>query len=443
MKRKSIMPIPKQYCDRNNKGCVPAYILYDKRFAKAAEVFCTYAESIHNVVFKNVEGGIVLKYDKKLENEAYTIDCDESSITVTASQHKGMNNALSCLLGLISSDKGRISYDCCLIEDEPDVCYRTFMLDTARYPHNISYLYKYVDLCYMNRLSYFQIHLTDNENFTLKLPAFPKIKGKYSKKQLSALAKYAEARGITIIPEINVPGHSRALTYTYPEVFGECDIMSASENTFSALEEIFAYVHETFPNSPYIHIGGEEGRLSEWEKCKPSQAYMKEHGIESVSELYAEYIHRVSDIVFALGCTPIVWEGFAEEYNDRISKDVIVAAWESYYQTADRLVNSGFKIINASWVPLYIVCPTKYRSPKEILDWDIRTWHNWYEKSAAYPNGLMLKEDEGEVIGAQLCAWGDNFVGADDPEELCQQEYALVEERMPAFSERTWNALKK
>jgi hexosaminidase len=170
---------------------------------------------------------------------------------------------------------------------------------------------------------------------------------------------------------------------------------------------------------------------------------MKQHNISSVKELYAVYIRRATEIIFSLGCIPIVWEGFAEEYNDYISKDVIVVVWESLYQTADRLVKSGFKVINASWEPLYIVTRGRYWTPAEILKWNIRTWRNWLEKSAAYPNGITLAEDEGEVLGGQLCAWGNGFCNCDNCEALCEEELKLVEERIPAFAERTWNAYKR
>ncbi len=145
----------------------------------------------------------------------------------------------------------------------------------------------------MNRLSYFQIHFNEYPNFTIILPDLPKSNGKYSKTELRALTEYAEARGITIITEIDIPGHTAVMTKTYPEIF---------------------------PNSPYIHIGGDEAKIGEWEKCETTQAYMKKHGIVSVHELYAEYICRVGEMILELGCTPIMWEGFSKEYNDRIIK---------------------------------------------------------------------------------------------------------------------------
>ncbi len=69
-----------------------------------------------------------------------------------------------------------------------------------------------------------------------------------------------------------------------------------------------------FPHSPWIHIGGDEAETGEWEKCPITQAYMKKKGIETVGELYAEYVRTAAEIVFELGCTPVVWEGFAKEF---------------------------------------------------------------------------------------------------------------------------------
>ncbi len=437
------LPLQKHITEHGIKASVPACITAEPEFATAKEVFCGYAKDLHGLTFTDGEGGIRLISDRGLQEEGYRMDCTTQGIAVYALGHKGMSRALSTLLPKISFEQGRVTYPCALIEDAPDVPFRNFMLDTARYPHDISYFYRYVDLCYLHRLSYFQLHLSESQHFTLCLPEYPNLNGAYTKEELSAVAEYAEARGITVIPEIDVPGHSDVLTSTYPEVFGTRRVMSASETTFAALEKIFAQLHEIFPHSPYIHIGGDEARIAEWESCKASQAYMKEHGITSIHELYAEYIRRVTEMIFALGCTPIVWEGFSEEFNDRISKDVIVAGWESYYQTADRLVKAGFRVINASWLPLYIVAPETHWPPERILEWDIRTWSHWWEKSAAYPNGIKLGKDEGEVLGGQLNAWGDKFINCEAPEALCETEYELVKERIPAFAERTWNALQK
>jgi hexosaminidase len=442
-KEKTMNPVPKSLQTENRTGYIFSSIKYELCFAKAADVFCGYAESKFGVKFSYGDGGIELLYDETLEKEEYAIRCNSGSVVIAAATHKGMSNALACLLSLLSLEGEGFKFECCYIKDKPDAFFRTFMLDTARYIHEINYLYKYIDLCYMNRLSFFQLHLTDDQNFSFVIPEYPKLNGKYTKEMLTSLAEYAEDRGITIIPEIDVPGHTYILTSNYPEIFGQCGVLSASEKTFSALERIFAYVHEIFPNSPYIHIGGDEANIAEWEKCEASQAYMKQHNISSVKELYAVYIRRATEIIFSLGCIPIVWEGFAEEYNDYISKDVIVVVWESLYQTADRLVKSGFKVINASWEPLYIVTRGRYWTPAEILKWNIRTWRNWLEKSAAYPNGITLAEDEGEVLGGQLCAWGNGFCNCDNCEALCEEELKLVEERIPAFAERTWNAYKR
>lgn len=141
-------------------------------------------------------------------------------------------------------------------------------------------------------------------------------------------------------------------------------------------------------------------------------------------------------MIFALGCTPVVWEGFRKEYNDRISRDVI--ARESYYQPAYDLAEAGFTLINCSWKPLYIVTPNTHWTPEEIPAWHPHSWQHWWEKSVAYPDGYTI-DAKYPVLGGQICAWGDGLVNYTDIDKACREELALIAERLPALCARTWN----
>ena len=193
-----------------------------------------------------------------------------------------------------------------------------------------------------------------------------------------------------------------------------------------------------FPNSRYLHIGGDEAKIADWEYCTDCQRYMKKHGIGGAKALYTDFIRRMTDMVLELGRTPIVWEGFPREGSEAISRDVIVTAWESYYHLADELVEEGFKIINASWEPLYIV-PEGHRvvksgrwTPEEVLEWSIFTWKNWNKKTVAHLNPIHLTPTE-QVLGGQLCAWENDYDG----------EIFAVRENLPALAERTWTVRRR
>lgn len=166
---------------------------------------------------------------------------------------------------------------------------------------------------------------------------------------------------------------------------------------------------------------------------------MKKKGIETVGELYAEYVRTAAEIVFELGCTPVVWEGFAKEFNDRIPKETIVIAWESLYQVPGDLAAAGFTMINCSWEPLYICTNDKYWPPEDIMKWNPWIWRNWWERSHAYPDGITISPEKSNVIGGQICVWGNWLNKYGNLEAAIRKEYELTAERLPSLCERTWN----
>ena len=160
---------------------------------------------------------------------------------------------------------------------------------------------------------------------------------------------------------------------------------------------------------------------------------MKNNGIDDVYGLYSDYVARITKHVFSLGKTPIVWEGFPEKGADKIPPETIVISWENHYQTTHQLLAEGFKLINSSWKPLYIVpantSPEQRFSwgAKEIYDWSVYNWQHWWEKSVATKNPINIEPTE-QVIGAMLCAWEMTF----------EQEINPVMANLPALAERTW-----
>lgn len=435
-------------------GCsavLPALISADAEFEVAVKTFCEYAAK-KGITFSKGEGGISLKKDSSLAKEEFCINIKSDGVCVRAADTKGAHGALALLITEIEKAESGFSAEQMTVNEAPDMFYRGLSVDLARQWHAPEYIIKYIDLCYMNRATHLQLHFTDDQSFTLPIEAYPKLSTEgrtYKKEDIAEFVRYANSRGIILVPEVDIPGHTEQFCRKYPELFGTLsteqntgnaeflfNILPADDEVFSALEKIFGEVAAMFPNSPYIHIGGDEAAVGCWEKCARTKAYMAKNGIESIKEMYAEFIRKVTEMIFALGRTPIVWEGFAKEYNDRISKDVIVIAWESYYQPAPYLAEAGFRLINCSWKPLYIVTPDTFWSPEEIRAWHPWSWQHFWEKSAAYPNGLEIDPSYDKVLGGSICAWGDRLQFYDDPNKGADEELELIAERLPALCER-------
>ena len=419
----------------------PMYTAEDP-FSGCASVFAAYAEEAFGICWTAGEGGLILKMDASLPYEGYRMESCENGVTIAASAAKGMHNGLAALLAVIRSDSGTLIVPAMSSVESPDCSYRGLMIDLARQWHPLPYILQYIDLCWKNRASHLQLHFTDFQSYTLPCSAYPDHSTEghsYTREEIRTMVKYAKARGIVLVPEVDVPGHTSQFFLKYPEIFGNTGVLPACEEVFDALRSIFTEVAEMFPHSPMIHLGGVEAAIDCWEKCDRTQAYMRANGIESIHEMYAEYIRIVTDMILALGRTPVVWEGFAKEYNDRIDHRTIVIAWESYYQLASDLAEAGFTLINCSWKPLYVCTGRDERcwSPEEIAALDPWTWDHWMQKSPAC--GGMRIDRKYPVLGEQICAWGDYIAGWENWEDGIRLEMQLVTERLPAMCGKLWN----
>ncbi|MBQ8174742.1 MAG: family 20 glycosylhydrolase [Clostridia bacterium] len=407
-------------------------------------------EKIFEQPLAKEEGGICLLRDPALPEKSYRLDTREG-IVLSASDSEGILYAIATLLQIVSVEKGMISVEKALIEDHPDKGYRAVMIDLAREWHPASTIHKYIDLCFILKIKYLHLHFIDDQRYTLPSRAFPHITDGnrfYSYGELAAMRAYANARGIVIVPEFEAPGHAASLNRAYPAVFAndmegegasivtEEGVVVTAENlicagkreTMNGIRTLLAEIAELFPETPYIHIGGDEANIRAWNHCSHCKRYMRENGIGDVYEMYSDFVGRVAQIVLNLGKTPIVWEGFPKKGVERIPKETVVIAWESHYHMPYDLLAAGFRIINSSWQPLYVVPSVSARwDYSHILDWNVYNWQHWWEKSEATLNPIQLVPNE-NILGAQLSVWESTF----------EQEISHVMENLAALSERTW-----
>ena len=413
--------------------------------AGAFEVPVSSAEAKSSLVAlpgeERTDYGFFIVKDPSLASGGCVIDVS-SSARITVSDVGGLWRAFSIVAQISDRTCDKyIKIPKCFVSDAPDSPFRGFLLDAARRWHPVDYLYRYVDLCALAGINRFIIHFTDDESYTLPSDAFPLLPTEsrhYTKEELRALDSYARDRGVMLIPEIDMPGHYSQFALKYPDIFGTCGIMDASEEVFSALSLLYKEVSELFPHSDYIHAGGDEAILGRWNDSEKTIAYMKEKGIADIVGLYGHFVGRVCGDILALGKTPIVWEGFGESANALVSKDVLVISWENMYQTADKLVNAGFRILNASWRPLYCVSPWQKWSQKEILTWNKYVWDHWLDWAASYERGVSVPAGS-PVDGGIYCAWGDYLKNYESSRLACQLEYASVAPRLAATAQRLWD----
>ncbi len=453
-----ILPEPKtMQCDEGSNTFPFAILSKYEAWEEEIDFFSTTFQKLYGHRLEKHLGGIELIHSSECRSEEYRIDTTDNAIRLYASDRQGILYALATLLQIVKIKEDSICIPSIRIEDYPDKDYRALMIDLARQFHPAKTVFQYIDLCFFYKIKYLHLHFIDDQLYTLPSKAFPNMptKGKsYTTEEIRAFNRYADQRGVILVPELEAPGHAASLTSSYPEIFSnqiadttdtllitengdaishENLICAGSPTAMQGLRTVLDEICELFPNSPYIHIGGDEANFDAWQHCPVCKRYMQTNKIEEVGELYSDFVANVAQAVIDRGRTPIVWEGFPIKGAERIPRETIVIAWESYYHKPYELLNEGFRIINASWQPLYVVSSLVRRwYAKDILRWDVYNWQHWWHQSEAAFNPIHVTPTDA-VLGAQICAWGCTF----------EQEIGLVMENLAALSERTWNLKRK
>ena len=419
-----------------------------KEWELYAETFKTTFHKAFDIEITDGEGGFELIEDSSLAPDAYRIESGET-FKIYASAVEGINYGMVSAYQLIKAKDGITEIQDLTVEDAPEKDYRAFMVDPGHVWHPFYTLLHYVDACYMAKIKYFHIHFIDNTVYSLPSRIYPKLSTEgqyYTFEQIAYLNEYAKARNVIIVPEYECPGHADQFIKKYPEIFGDeliCEIdendgkvdkscgeviCATSEKCWEATKALIKEICDMFPDSPYINLGGDEASISVWNYCSCCKKYMEEHGIKNEYALYSDYIARVTDYVLTLGKIPMVFEGFPPEGSEKINKDTIVIAWDTEFHNVPDLLSAGFKVINASYQPLYIIGSLKYRwGALDILKWDMHMWTCHAHNHASHLNPVRVSPTE-PVLGAMLCAWS-----------LCYElSVQRVIECLGALSERTW-----
>lgn len=447
----SLIPYPKNVEESGKTVSLASTVFADECFAPAARALVAQAARLGVRLTEAAPGALRFVAAAGYAEEEYVLTVTPEGATVSASAMPGAFAAVSTLLQLLRPAKGGVTLPECAIRDLPDRAFRGMMVDLARDYHEIRHLYEYVDLCRFYKIRYLHLHFTDDQSYTLPSRVFPKLStpGRfYSFEDLAAFNAYAEENGVEIIPEIDVPGHTTSFVAGYGEIFGTDGIICQNERSMAGMKALFTELCATFPHSSYIHIGGDEAQIAKWTECPRCLAAYRAAGVRTdgmektalAHLMYATFLREMCLTVLAEGRTPILWEGFAEENNDLIPREALVMSWENYYQTTPQLLAAGFRIVNCSWRPNYVVTPVAHWTPEEVLTTGIFAWQPIHPKSPYLNTGVRVAPTA-QVEGGEILAWGDRIAAlyADDIDKGVREEQALLEERAPALAEKTWN----
>ena len=290
---------------------------------------------------------------ENLPAEGYRLTITPQQVTV-AGKGAGLFYGIQTLIQLIPLERGATSkLPCVQVEDYPRFGYRGAMLDVGRHFFSVEMVKKYIDLLAAYKLNNFHWHLTEDQGWRIEIKKYPKLTqigsmraqtliggyrdrtpqqfdntpygGFYTQDQIRDVVKYATARYINVVPEIEMPGHSSAALAAYPELGCEPgkaykaaetwgvfkDIYCPSEKTFSFLEDVLTEVMELFP-SKYIHIGGDEAPKDAWKNSAFCQQLIKKLKLKDEHGLQSYFIQRMEKFLNSKGRSIIGWDEILE-----------------------------------------------------------------------------------------------------------------------------------
>ncbi len=366
---------------------------------------------------------ISIKEDPSISSvEAYRLKVTQGKIEIAAKSPAGTFYALQTLRQLLPaeiessrSSNAEWSIPCVAIEDLPRFEYRGFMLDVARHFQPVEVLYRYIDLLSFYKINHFHLHLTDDQGWRIEIKKYPELQeisawrkqsvvghagdkprqfdgrehgGYYTQDQLKALVRYAQKKFITLVPEIEMPGHSTAVLAAYPELacfpkklevtpdYGVFeDVYCTRESTVAFLEDVLSEVVEIFPGK-LIHIGGDECPKTRWKACSDCQLRMKQENLKDENELQSWFVKRIQKFLNGKGKNIIGWDEIME---GGLAPGATVMYWRTWLGTAHiaDIARAGFKIVMTPLDPLYF---NLYENEERVLT------------PLAYPGLIPLKK---------------------------------------------------
>ena len=423
---------------------------------------------------------IALVVDTSLPKEGYTLTVNPKEIIIKAGGYNGALYALETLRQLLPKEfesttpvKTDWAVPAVTIIDAPQYAWRGLMLDVSRHFFPKEYILKTLDRMAMLKLNTFHFHLVDNEGWRVEIKKYPKLTeigawrvdqedklwnertpnsanafanpatapkkygGFYTQEDIKEIVAYASARGITVIPEIEMPAHAMSAIAAYPElschkrpigvpsgaVWPITDIYCAGqEETFTFLEDVLTEVMELFP-SKYIHVGGDEATHTEWEKCPKCQARMKDHHLKDVHQLQSYFIKRINDFLLSKGRTLVGWD---EIMDGGLANNAVVMNWrgievgkKALEQGNPVVLTSDCYIDNYQGLPDYEPQANGGYLPLKTL------YHYSLEKENLSP---VLQKN---ILGTQANLWAEH-VGSTE-----HSEYMLFP-RLLALAEISW-----
>lgn len=363
------------------------------------------------------------------EDESYSLDVTSGGAKLHAATPLGTLRGLQTFLQLVSVSPDGFAVPVASIQDQPRFPWRGLMMDVSRHFMPLAVLKRNLDGMEAVKLNVFHLHLSDNEGFRLESRKFPKLHDAgsdglyYTQDEIRDLIAYARDRGIRVVPEFDMPGHSTAWFVGYPELasgtgpyqlerkWGIFDpaMDPTNERTYKFLNEFIAEMAKLFPDQ-YLHIGGDEVNGKEWDSNPRIQEFMKSHSIKNNVELQAYFSQHVQDLVVKHGKTPIGWD---EILVPGVSKNIVIHSWRGTEALA-AAAKQGYRGILSNGY--YI-----------DLGWSAA--RHYAVDPMGGPAASLSVEEKGRILGGEATMWSE-YVNWENVDSRIWPRTAAIAERL-------------
>ena len=363
------------------------------------------------------------------EDESYSLEITSSAAALSAATPLGVMRGLQTLLQLVETTSQGFAVPAVAIQDQPRFPWRGLMIDVSRHFMPLDVLKRNLDGMAAVKLNVFHWHLSDNQGFRVESKKFPKLQEMgsdglyYTQEEVREVIAYARDRGIRVIPEFDMPGHSTAWFVGYPELasgpgpyqierkWGVFDpaMDPTEERTYKFLDKFIGEMAALFPDK-YFHIGGDEVNGKQWDANPKIQAFMHSHALKNNQELQAYFNQRVQKIVSKHGKIMIGWD---EVLNPDLAKDVVVQSWRGQDSLA-QAAKQGYRGLLSFGYYLDLMWPASRH----------------YAVDPMSGGAANLASDEAKrILGGEACMWSE-YVSPENVDSRIWPRMAVIAERL-------------
>jgi hexosaminidase len=364
------------------------------------------------------------------DDESYSLEVNAGAAKLTAVTRFGAMHGLETFLQLVQTGRDGFFVPAVTIHDQPRFAWRGLLIDVSRHFIPIEVLKRNLDGVAAVKLNVLHWHLSDNQGFRVESKKFPELQEMgsdglfYTQDQVRELIAYAAARGIRVIPEFDMPGHSTAWFVGYPELasapgpyqierkWGIFDpaMDPAEERLYKFLDQFIGEMAKLFPD-PYFHIGGDEVNGRQWAANPKIQAFMQAHDLKNQQQLQAYFNSRVQRILRKHGKTMVGWD---EILQPDLPKDIVIQAWREEVPSPVLAAKQGFRGLLSYGYYLDLMWPAARHYAADPID-----------------DAKLTPEEQQRILGGEACMWSEYV----SPENIDSRIWP----RLAAIAERLWS----